>query len=92
MEYVVGVVARYIQETHEFHWKDEKIILHYVQGTKHFGVHYVAGSPLELVGFANSDWDEIPLKEIHFRLCIHAYTLYHILFKKETTHYIPFFS
>ena len=25
--------------------------------TKHFGVHYVVGSPLELVGFTDSDWD-----------------------------------
>ena len=31
--------------------------VHYVQGTKHFGVHYAAGSPLELVGFTDFDWD-----------------------------------
>ena len=46
-----------MHEPHEIHWKDEKIILHYVQGTKHFKVHYVARSPLELVGFTDSDWD-----------------------------------
>ena len=49
---------------HEIHWNVENRSLHYVQGTKHFGVHYVAGSPLELVGFTNSDWLEIPLIEI----------------------------
>ena len=27
-----------------------------MQGTKHFGVHYAARSPLELVGFTNYDW------------------------------------
>ena len=56
MYYVVGVVARYMQDPHEIHWKDVKRILHYVQGTKYFGIHYVANSPLELVGFIDSDW------------------------------------
>ena len=46
-----------MQEPHEIHWKDAEIMLHYVQGTKHFGVHYVASSPIELVGFTDSDWD-----------------------------------
>ena len=56
LEYVVGVVSRYMNNTHEIHWKESKRILHYVQGTKHFRVHYVAVSPLELVGFFDSDW------------------------------------
>ena len=49
-----------MQETHEIHWKADKRILHYVQGTKHFGIHYAASSPLELVGFSDSDWDGDP--------------------------------
>ena len=27
-----------------------------MQGTRHFVVHYVVGSLLELVGFTDSDW------------------------------------
>ena len=57
LAYVVGDVARHMQEPHEIHWKAAKRILHYVQGTKHFGIHNVASSPLELVGFIDSDWD-----------------------------------
>ena len=49
LESVVGVVAIYMQEPHDISWKATKIIFHYVQGTKHFGVHYAASSPLELV-------------------------------------------
>ena len=46
-----------MQHDHEFHWKESKRILHYVQGTRHFEVHYVVGSPPELVGFTDSNWD-----------------------------------
>ena len=28
-----------------------------MQGSKHFRVHYVVGSPLKLVEFIDSDWD-----------------------------------
>ena len=54
--YLAYAVAIYMQQLHEIHWKDAKRILHYVQGTRHFEVHYVAGSPLELVWFTDSDW------------------------------------
>ena len=56
LDYAVGVVARYMQEDHEIHWKSSKRILHYVQGTKHFRINYVVSSPLELVGFTDSHW------------------------------------
>ena len=56
LAYTVDVVARYMQEPHEIHWKVAKRIVHYVQGMKHFRVHYDASSPLELVGFTDFDW------------------------------------
>ena len=56
LEYAIGSISIYIQEPHDIQCKYTKIILHYVQGTKHFGVHYVASSPLELVGFTDFDW------------------------------------
>ena len=46
-----------MQEPHDIHWKDSKRTLHYVQESKHFRMHYVASSPLELVGFIDWDWD-----------------------------------
>ena len=50
-----------MQEPHEIHWKDAKRILHYVQGTKHFEIHYASSSLLELVGFTNFDWVGDPI-------------------------------
>ena len=55
LEYVVGVVSIYMYYIDEIHRKAANIILHYVQGTKHFGVHYDVGSPQELVGFTDFD-------------------------------------
>ena len=47
----------YMHQIHEIYLKASKIIIHYVQGTRHFGVHYIIGYPPELVGFFYSNWD-----------------------------------
>ena len=60
LAYDFSDVARYMQKPHEIHWKKYKRILQYVQGTRNFGVHYAASSPLELVGFSNYDWASDP--------------------------------
>ena len=62
LKYDIDVISRYMQKPHEIHWNDSKRIMHYVQGTRHFGVHYVVGSPLELVGFSNYDWVGDPIE------------------------------
>ena len=38
-------------------WKEEKCILHYVKGTREFGIHYFASAQLDLVGFTDLYWD-----------------------------------
>jgi hypothetical protein len=53
---VVGSVSKYMQEPHDLHQKAAKRILRYVKGTSSFGIHYVEGSCLDLVGYTNSDW------------------------------------
>ena len=40
--YDLRAVERHMHQPHEIHWREEKIILQYVQGTKNFGVHYTA--------------------------------------------------
>ena len=63
LSYAISVVEIHMHQPHELHWKDAKIIIHYVQGTKNFGVHYSARASLQLAGFSDLDWMEIPLRE-----------------------------
>jgi hypothetical protein len=56
LSYEVGAVSRFMQEPHELHWKVVKCILRYVHGTITFGIHYVADSTLDLIGFTDSNW------------------------------------
>jgi len=57
LSYAAGGVSKYMQESHELHWKVAKHILRYVQGTIGFGIHYVEGCALDLIEFIDSDWD-----------------------------------
>ena len=73
LDYAIGVVAIYMQEPHDIHCNAAKRILHYMQGTKHLGIHYAASSPLELVGFFDLDL-EIPLTRSPLQVmysCLH---------------------
>ncbi|XP_057834934.2 secreted RxLR effector protein 161-like [Cryptomeria japonica] len=56
ISYAVGLVSRFMQEPHELHWKAAKRILHYVQGTHSYGIHYTASMNIDLVGHIDLDW------------------------------------
>ena len=52
----MNTVSRYMEQPHVLHWKEAKRILHYIQGTRSYDIHYAADSELELVGYTDSDW------------------------------------
>eukprot|EP00253_Pinus_taeda_P028371 PITA_28371 len=56
LSFVVGLIARFMKNPHESHWKAAKTILHYVRGTIQFGIHYSAEASPLLVGFTDFDW------------------------------------
>eukprot|EP00253_Pinus_taeda_P001426 PITA_01426 len=56
LSFVVGLVARFMQNPRESQWKAAKRILRYVRGTVQFGIHYSAEASPLLVGFTDSDW------------------------------------
>ena len=45
-----------MQEPHELHWKAAKRILHYILGSHTYGIHFVAGIGLQLVGYTDSNY------------------------------------
>ena len=57
LSYDVSVATRFMKGTHELQWKALKCILHYLQGTREFGIHYFAGAQLDPIGFIDSEWD-----------------------------------
>ena len=60
----MSVASRHMDQPHDIHWRASKRILHFVQGTRTHGIHYVAKCDLELVGFTDPDWegDNIDIK------------------------------
>ena len=56
LSYAVSFVARHMHQTHEINWREGKKNLQYVQGTKNFGMHYLASSSLQLAVFSDLDW------------------------------------
>eukprot|EP00253_Pinus_taeda_P010980 PITA_10980 len=56
MSFAVGLIARFMQNPHESHWKVAKRILRYVRGTVQLEIHYSAEASPLLVGFTDSDW------------------------------------
>ena len=53
----MSVDSRHMDQPHDIHWRATKRILNVLQGTKTHGIHYVAQSSLELVGFTDSNWE-----------------------------------
>ena len=56
ISYAVNVASRNMDQPNDIHWREEKITLNFIQGTKTHEIHYVAQSSLELIGFTDSNW------------------------------------
>ena len=54
--YAFSVALRYMDKPHEIHWRVDKRILNFVQGTRTHGIFYKEKSNLDFIGFTDSDW------------------------------------
>jgi hypothetical protein len=52
----VNTLSQYMVEPRSIHMVGEKHILRYVAGTVDFGLDYVRGDGVSLVGYKDSDW------------------------------------
>ena len=55
--YAVNLVARFMHQPHESHWRIAKRILRYVSGTKFYGLFYDAYNDSNLVAYIDADWE-----------------------------------
>ena len=55
LSFVVGIVAQFMHQPHESHWKASRRIIRHIRGTIQFGIHYSAGESQLLIGFTDSD-------------------------------------
>ena len=46
-----------MDQPHEIHWRENKRILNFVQGTRTHGIFYKAKSNLDLIRFTDNDWE-----------------------------------
>lgn len=56
ISFPVSVVSRFLHSPTKLHLGAAKRILHYVAGTKNYGIWYSRVYEFRLVGFSNSDW------------------------------------
>ena len=56
LSFTIGLVAQFMHQPHESHWKAAKIIIQYIRGTVQFGIHYSVGASPSLIGFTDYDW------------------------------------
>ena len=54
--FVMNTLSQYMVEPRSVHMVGEKHILRYVVGTVDFGLDYVRGYGVSLVGYTDSDW------------------------------------
>ncbi|XP_051135003.1 uncharacterized mitochondrial protein AtMg00810-like [Andrographis paniculata] len=54
--HVVSLISRFMSNPSRSHFAAEKMILCYIQGTKHLGIKYSREKNNELIGFTDSDW------------------------------------
>jgi hypothetical protein len=54
--FVVNIISQFMVEPRSVHWIGEKHVLRYIAGSVDFGLDYVRGDGVSLVGYADSDW------------------------------------
>jgi hypothetical protein len=54
--FAVNTLSQFMVEPRTVHWIGAKHVLRYIAGSMDFGLDYVRGDGVSLVGYINSDW------------------------------------
>ena len=54
--FAVNTLSQFMVEPQRVHWIAAKHVLRYIVGTIDYGLYYVRGDGVRLVGYSNSDW------------------------------------
>ena len=55
--FVVSLVARFMHQPHESHWREAKRILRYVSGTTFYRLFYTSSNDSNVVAYTYADWE-----------------------------------
>jgi hypothetical protein len=53
----MNTLSQYMVESRSVHWIGEKLVLRYIASSVDYGLDYVRGDGVSLVGYKNSDWE-----------------------------------
>ena len=56
LSFAVNTLIQFMVEPWRVHWIAAKHVLRYIAGTVDYGLHYVKGDGVRLVGYFDSDW------------------------------------
>ena len=56
INFVVNTLSQYMVESCRVQWSAAKHVLRYIAGTVDYGLDYVKGDGVGLVGYSDSDW------------------------------------
>ena len=54
--FAVNTLIQFMVEPQRVHWIAAKHVLRYIVGMVDYGLHYVRGDGIRLVGYSDSDW------------------------------------
>ena len=56
LSFAVNTLGQFMVEPRRVHWIAAKHVLRYIAGTVDYGLYYVRGDGVRLVGYSDSDW------------------------------------
>jgi hypothetical protein len=61
--FAVNTLSQYMLEPRSVHWIGAKHVLRYIAGLVDYGLDYVRGDGVRLIGYTDSDWKDVQLRK-----------------------------